>query len=47
MTNIETAVKLFFIYESMNIEGYRLSYPEPLFLELGKIEDYLIKIFRS
>lgn len=39
--------KLFFIYMSMNGEAEHVKYPDPLFLELGKVEDYLNKIFRG
>ena len=44
---IKLAGKLFFIYESMNSEAYHSRYPEPLFLELGRVDDYLSKILRS
>lgn len=38
---------LFFIYESMNSEAYHSSYPEPLFMELATVNDYLSRIFRT
>ena len=39
--------KLFFIYMSMNGEAGHANYPDPLFIEIGKVEDYLNRIFRG
>ncbi len=43
---IKLSGKLFFIYKSMNSEAYHSRYPEPLFLELGNVENYLSRIFK-
>jgi len=39
--------KLFFIYMSMNGEADHVRYPDPVFMEIGKMESYLDKIFRA
>lgn len=39
--------KLFFIYMSMNGEADHVKYPDPIFIEIGKVESYLNKIFRG
>ncbi len=39
--------KLFFIYMSMNGEGGHTQYPDPIFMEIGRVESYLDEIFKS
>lgn len=44
---VKLAGKFFFIYMSMNGEGDHVKYPDPIFMEIGRVESYLNEIFRG
>lgn len=44
---VQLVGKLLFIYITMNGEGDHVKYTDPIFMEIGKVESYLSKIFRS